>query len=119
MILIVHLHVTCSQVWRQLLSPFGTVSTVQKASCLRILIEPSDSLEEGLLFSKFEELIGQIATNSEAVLDTTIESELIRNGEFLFQDMLRLVTLVSGEDIVRFCCNRKLVVGTEEFGYYI
>lgn len=69
---------------------------------LQVLVEPHNSLAEGLLLGELEVLVAEIGTDSKAVGDAAEKVDLpVLAG--LDEDALRLVTELSGEDLVDLC----------------
>ncbi len=64
-----------------------------------MLIEPVDGLQERLLLRKLFDLLGDVTTHSEPVNHARKEVYLVWNPDLL-QNLLRLVPLLSGEDLV-------------------
>ena len=61
------------------------------------LVEPSDSLEEGLLLGELGDLLAEVAPDGETVLDAREQVDLVGLAGGL-EDLLRLVALLDGED---------------------
>jgi hypothetical protein len=68
---------------------------------LQVLLEPRNSLVEGLLLAELEMLVAQVSTDSEAMCNAAEQVDLPRLT-CLDQDTLGLVTKLSGEDVVDF-----------------
>lgn len=69
---------------------------------LQVLVEPGDSLAEGLLLSPLLLGIAQIGAHSEAVVDTAEQVDLPGLGS-LNKNILGLMTKLSSEDRVDLC----------------
>lgn len=65
----------------------------------QVLVEPRDGLVEGLLLGELLVPLGQITANGEAVLDARVQSNLVGQAS-LEEDLLGLVALLGGEDLV-------------------
>lgn len=63
-------------------------------------VEPSNGLVESLLLSVPLDLLTGVAADGESVLDTTVQVDLVRVAA-LQEDLLGLVALLGGEDLVR------------------
>lgn len=72
-------------------------SIIQPGYLLQVLLEPSDSLREGLLTRKLLGLLAEIGAHSEAVNDLGVQVDLVRKT-LLLEDLLGLVALLGGED---------------------
>jgi hypothetical protein len=73
------------------------------AVLLEELVEPLHSLEEGSLFRKLDILLADIGADSKAVLDTGVEDHLVGDAVHFLEQLLGLVALVFGEDVVGLC----------------
>jgi hypothetical protein len=67
-----------------------------------VLVEPSDSLAEGLLLSPLLLGVFQVSAHSEAMANAAEEVDLPRLGS-LDENILRLMTELGGEDLVDLC----------------
>ena len=72
------------------------------SSCRQVLVEPDDSLAEGLLLSPLLLGVLQISAHGEAVANAAEEVNLPRLGG-LNESVLRLMAELSGEDLVDLC----------------
>ena len=63
-------------------------------------VEPGDGLQEGLLLGPALVLLARVAADREAMHDATVQVDLVRLAA-LGQDLLGLVALLGGEDLVR------------------
>lgn len=63
------------------------------------VVEPLDGLVEGLLLGELLGLLGQVAAHAEAVDDVAVQVDLVGLAGLL-QDLLGLVALLGGEDLV-------------------
>lgn len=68
---------------------------------LQVLVEPHNSLAEGLLLGELEVRVAQVGTDGETVSDTAVEVDLPGLGS-LDKGVLGLVTELGGEDLVDF-----------------
>jgi hypothetical protein len=64
-----------------------------------VLVEPRDSLVEGLLLGPLLGLVGQIAADGETVRDAGVEVDLVGVAGFL-ENLFGLVALLGREDLV-------------------
>lgn len=69
---------------------------------LEELVEPLHGLQESGLFRELHVGLAGIGTNGEAVLDAGVQDHLVRNGAHLLEELLGLVALLFGEDLVGF-----------------
>lgn len=68
---------------------------------LQVLVEPHNSLAEGLLLGELEVRVAQIGTDGETVSDTAVEVDLPGLAG-LDEGVLGLVTELGSEDLVDF-----------------
>lgn len=68
---------------------------------LQVLVEPHNSLAEGLLLGEPEVRVTQVSTDGETVRDTAVKVDLPRLAG-LGKGVLGLVTELGGEDLVDF-----------------
>lgn len=64
-----------------------------------MLLEPRQGLQESILLCIFGNLVAQLSSNREAVLDTAIQVDLVWETGLL-EDDFGFVTLLRGEDLV-------------------
>jgi len=69
---------------------------------LQVLVEPHNSLAEGLLLGELLLLVAQVGADGEAVRNTAEQVDLPRLAGF-DQGFLGLVTELGGEDLVDLC----------------
>lgn len=81
-----------------------------------MLVEPSQSLEKGLLLGKLLNLDAGVAADSKAVRDARVQVDLERLAG-LDENLLRLVALLSREDLV--CLGGGNGQGTSDGGQLI
>ena len=83
-----------------------------------MLIKPGNGLNKSLLLGKLLMFLRHIASNREAMGDTTEEIDLI----WLFgldEDNFRFVTFLGCEDLVYFCgCDGERAFDCCEFGFF-
>lgn len=72
-----------------------------QADLQQVLVEPRDGLEEGLLLGELLMPLGHVAADGESVLGTGVKGDLVGQAGLL-EDLLGLVALVGGEDLVGF-----------------
>lgn len=65
------------------------------------MVEPVDSLAEGLLLGELEVRVAQVSADSEAVRDAAVEGDLPGLAS-LDEGVLGLMTELGGEDLVDF-----------------
>lgn len=75
-------------------------STLGRLRSNQVLVEPDDSLSEGLLLGKLDDPVVRVAPHREAVLDAGEQVDLVRQPGLL-EDHLGPVALLRGEDGVR------------------
>jgi hypothetical protein len=73
------------------------------AVLLEELVEPLHGLQESSLLGELDLGVLEVAADSETVLDAGVQDHLVRDGTHVLEDLLRLVTLLFGEDGVGFC----------------
>jgi hypothetical protein len=73
------------------------------AVLLEELVEPLHGLQESSLFGELDVVLAEIGADSEAVLDAGVQDHLVRDGAHLLEQLLGLVALLFGEDLVGFC----------------
>jgi hypothetical protein len=79
------------------------------AVLLEELVEPLHSLEERSLFCELDVLLADVGADGKAVLDTRVENHLVGDAVHLLEQLLGLVALVFGEDVVGLCGGNWLV----------
>jgi hypothetical protein len=80
------------------------------AVLLEELVEPLHSLEEGSLLCELDVLLADVGADGKAVLDTRVEDHLVGDAVHLLEQLLGLVALVFGEDVVGLCEGNWLVM---------
>lgn len=65
----------------------------------QVLVEPRDSLEEGLLLGELLRPLGHVTADGETVLGTRVQEQLVGQASLL-ENLLGLVALVGGEDFI-------------------
>lgn len=78
--------------------PLGRASAV----ALEELVEPLHGLQESSLLGELVVRLAGVRADGETVLDAGVEDHLVRDGAHLLEQLLGLVTLVFGEDVVGF-----------------
>jgi len=77
---------------------------VQPIKSQQVLVKPVNGLQEGLFLGVFGHFVGDITPNCEPMLNPRIQVDLVRVAG-LFEDNLRLVSLLGGEDDI--CLGRR------------
>ena len=73
------------------------------AVLLEELVEPLHGLQESSLLGELDVVLAEVCADGEAVLDAGVEDHLVGDGAHFLEQLLGLVALLFGEDLVGFC----------------
>lgn len=59
-------------------------------------------MQEGSLFGELDVVLAEVCANGETVLDAGVEDHLVGDGAHFLEQLLGLVALFFGEDLVGF-----------------
>src|SRR4051812_9586562 len=73
---------------------------------LEELVEPLHGLQESSLFGELDVGLADVSADGKSVLDARVEDHLVGDGAHFFEQLLGLVALFFGEDLVGFWLGR-------------
>ena len=119
--IILHLHVayiaclTASQDFGRLSAEYLFLNSHARdlrsalAVVLEELVEPLNGLQESSLFGELDVGLAHVGADGEAVLDAGVQDHLVGEGAHFLEQLLGLVALLFGEDLVGLCLGEVVV----------